>query len=173
VCPAGQDCCGACGAEQWLCLPGGTLLPGFEQDLTNQDGCGDISLYAWNDDGSIAFGVGIFRQLIAEAQAGGTTLDDVVELPDADANVEVLLGPNVSQWFCNDAIEPGPDPTRYVGQSGTITLSVTPATPDQDPVQGIVSAHLEAVVLETELGGDSVTVDQYDFIDVAVWCCPG
>jgi hypothetical protein len=175
ICDVGEDCCDACGAESYLCLPAPALESGFEDTLDSQDGCGTSAFSigatsSANPDLLLTLRVGV--DVIGQANESGQTQQSTFTFPSDDVSVSVSLGPQIASNLCNDAPF-GTLARRYDAQSGSVDLTVEPATSD-DSTQGIFSATLTNLELvpEDDLT-ETVTVDSYAFDAVSVWCCPG
>ncbi len=168
-CGEGGGCCDdLCGEEQLYCLTVAPLAPDFEDQLVAQGGCGfsSASLWAASEDGSI----GLALNLVGPFDMGdGGTYQ--VTLPADEASVSVVLGPQIASDFCNDA-PLGTLIDRYLATSGTILVSWEPGGDSESHV-ATVSATLTDVVVSRDGLGDPVTIEDFTFDAIEVWCCPG
>jgi hypothetical protein len=103
------------------------LTDGFAALLTNDVGCGDMSLYAYAPDGTLVLTFRIEGAATAAHDAGGP-LVSTYSLADAGGpTVHVRQGASLSGPLCNDVIEGDPmELRRWVPVAGTATLTVEP-----------------------------------------------
>jgi hypothetical protein len=161
--PCYGSVCGACGGEQWLCIAGEPLTPGFEADLAVTDGCGStgFSVHAANADGDILLTVSVRGTVVETAQMTGMTEQQGFELPADEVTVRAWTGPLVASNACNDAPF-GTILRTYEGVAGTVDVTFEP-----NPMGGFEDPGTATVVLT------DVDLQQVGGQSVSIWCCPG
>jgi len=145
------------------CTP--SLQDGFEQDLTDEGGCGDVVFYAHDDADTMMLTL-YAAGLVSEATDAGVASDFDFTLPDGDVELIVEVGSKVSDATCDDVIENGGPRVRetWTATSGTASITILPGEDEWD-AHG--SLHLESVVFESESGA-TVTLPSFDIGTVAV-----
>jgi hypothetical protein len=111
--------------------PGQGLEPGFETQLTETGGCGDIVAYIANEDATQALHVRV-QDLVDMAQAAGEPITVEYAGDDPAVELEVTVGSDLLVLTCTDVgSEPPPIEERWFattpegGDAGTITFEVT------------------------------------------------
>ena len=124
------------------CTP--LLEDGFEAELTEVGGCGDVVFYAVDADDTTMLSVRV-DGLIAAAQAEGDAVTTSAELPDPRFVVTVEQGEKVSDAMCDDVIENGgPRVTRtWTATSGAATAVVWPGDSALDAEADLVLEGVE------------------------------
>lgn len=153
---------------------GDSPLPsGFHNRLTETGGCGDIFVFASNEDDSISLS---FRAdgLVEEALAAGGETTTPIVLSDGNDGyvVTATTGRSTSADFCTDVVvDPPLISTTWRSISGTVTVTIDPG---DRPEGSRASVLFENVVLEpVALAEDVVTIERFEIIDVAVGWLPG
>lgn len=152
------------------------LHDGFEADLTETFGCGDIFIAARNEADTIAL---FYRHDGGAAQAHeqGEPVVFSLNIPDEAVTLEAQLGTFLTMESCNDTVDmnrrPAVDVT-YSAVSGTVVLTVTP-TGEPSPWESPASADLTLtnVVFESTDGDHSVTVSTFEESGIHVGWLPG
>lgn len=146
------------------------LGPDFGQHLDHLGGCADVIFFAVDDHDEVMI---TFRAdgLVAEAIAAGFETTTVFDFPSADAELFVEQGSRISDATCDDVIENnGPDVDRtWVAVSGRATVRIRPVAVSDSGRGDLI---LEDVVLATG-GGDQVTLERLEWLDVSVGWFPG
>lgn len=154
---------------------GGSLQEGFEQELTSSGGCADITLYARNDDDTIAM---IFSSpgLSEQAHASGSLLEVTWSFPSDAMTLKVRTGTHVSDTTCDDVAEGSDVRATYVATAGQASIQVDPDQPETDygSYPGHASVSLTDVVLTNEDDpSDEVPLTAFAWADVYVGWFPG
>lgn len=138
-----------------------SLADGFEADLTELVGCGDLQAYAVDAEDEVMVHVQLDGPIAA---ANGVATETVIPLPDPSTVVEVELGSALSDAACDDVIEnDGPQvAVTWKAVSGTVTVAVRP-----DPNDDRADVILEDVVFESPTG-EQVTVEVLEWTDLSV-----
>ena len=142
------------------------LGPDFEQDLTEQGGCGDLFAYAVDAADEVMLTVRLDEPIAA---GGDAPFDLVFTLPDPAAEVKVEVGSSISDAMCDDVIEndgPQVDET-WTAVSGTVSAHLEP-----DGYGTLTDVTLEDVVFESPTG-EQVTVESLEWTDLSVGWLPG
>ena len=145
------------------CVP--SLQAGFEQELTDDGGCGDVVFYAHDDVDTVMLTL-YAEGLVGEATDAGVASDFDFTLPDDGVELIVEVGSKISDATCDDVIENGGPRVRetWTATAGTASITILPGETEWD-AHG--SMHLESVEFENE-GGATVTLPSFDIEDVAV-----
>jgi len=114
---------------------GGTLEPpecdatttALDAALAHSNGCGDLYLYAWTDDGATLLRIDVPGGLLAEADAAGGSWGVTWDLPDPEVEVALLGGSCLDELACNDALScmEHPVDVERTAVSGTLHLALT------------------------------------------------
>lgn len=161
-CNAEGECIGKPGPD--LC--GGGLVNGFEDGLTQQSGCADMQVYAWSDDDTLGLVLTISG---LDVNGIGEQTEFSMLAHDAADILNVVVGTNVTEANCNDAIvPPGPviDET-WSATDGTLDITITPG------IAGPVADVTLTNVVFDDGGGNTVTVPTYTFSAINVGWFPG
>ena len=161
---------GACVEFGGEVCAGPSLEPAFEAGLTTAYGCGDIYMYAVNDNDTILLGLSE-SELVAMTGAAGTAQQYALDFADGGTlSLTVDVGQYASAYACNDAIENKPVIVEsWTAVSGTVVFDV--GVPDEFG-NAMASATLTDVVIETP-AGDQLTIASFTFTDIAVGWLPG
>ncbi len=131
------------------------LQPGFEALLTDDIGCANVFMYSSRpaDDVALRF-TDFTSDYVGQAIAAGSQQVYVIALPDANAELQVLVGSNLTREWCND-IGYGTAVTNetWTAVSGTATLTVNP----QVAYGANATLDLNNVELELVGGTDRIT----------------
>lgn len=146
------------------------LGPHFGQRLTHFGGCADVIFFAVDPDDEVMV---TFRAdgLVAAAREAGVETSTVVEFPSDDAELTVEQGSRISDATCDDVIENfGPRVRRsWRAVSGTATVRIRPL---QESIGGRGDLVLEDIVF-TSGGGDEISLERLEWLDVSVGWYPG
>jgi hypothetical protein len=150
-----------------------TLMPGFAEALDQQDGCGNSGFWLGaqaSGDGDLLLSLSVSLSLLDEVNSSGQSRTETLILPSEDVSVSVSMGPQIASDLCNDAPY-GTLERRYEAESGTVQLEISPL----EGSQGVVTATLSGLQLadDGDPNAPTVTLDEYRFDAVEVWCCPG
>lgn len=146
------------------------LGPHFGQRLTHLSGCGDVIFFAVDADDEVMVTFAA-EGLVAAARQAGTETPTVVAFPSDDVELMVEQGSRISDATCDDVIEgSGPRVQRsWTAASGTATVRIRPVEASNG---GRGDLLLENVVFTTG-GGDDVTLERLEWVDVSVGWYPG
>lgn len=153
---------------------GGTGGTEFDPAVLTQDrGCGDVTLYATDADDTWLL---LFATTDAPAEAAhaeGATQELSYTLPDAAVTVELQWGTKLAGGVCNDTPPEGSVDAVYTATQGSADLTVVPmGMPEPWEVPANASLVLSDLVLE-DPSGETITIDGYEFVDVFVGWFPG
>lgn len=153
------------------CGGGGPLLPELGADLTHFGGCGDVIMYAVDeqDRAMVTFQA---QGLVEEARASEEDeVEVVLDLSTAVATAEIEQGEGVSSTVCNDVIvPPGPRVDRvWTATAGSATLHIRPVSGSEGAFADLV---LEGVVFSSD-GAEDILVEEVVWTDVFVGWYPG
>ena len=153
------------------CAP--ALQAGFEADLSDQGGCGDIYAYGATPDDDVLLLVHVLGEpVLAAYEAGETSFSLVLSAADGEAvEVEARTGNNVGQIACNDFVENYALETTWVAVGGTVGVeaSLTADTWETWSVPADVVVTVTDLVLEDQERGDQVTVDSFEIAASVGW----
>jgi hypothetical protein len=143
-----------------------TLDPRFTSRLTVEAGCGDVVLFARDDDDTIGLTiVGESLTPAAHACETGPGYSVIVPLPDASVTVRAEVGEHVTAAVCTDLVEEAPDVARtWEAVSGTLYVDATltdSANCPGEPYAMAVATFEDVVLAPTDGGEDSVTVESW------------
>lgn len=171
--PAVETVCdgaGMCVEQGGEVCAGPSLEPMFEVGLSSTYGCGDIFMYAVNDNDTVMLSL-VDSELIAMTEAAMAPQQFMLDFADGGTlSLTVDVGQNVDEYACNDAISVKPVITEsWTAVSGTVVFDVD--VPDEFG-NATASATLTDVVIETS-AGDQLTVGSFSFTDINVGWLPG
>ena len=140
-------------------------MDGFEESLTRTGGCGDLVLFAVDEDDEIMLRLDIAGLLPASTEP--TTTEHV--LPEEGLELVVEVGERVSDVTCDDAVENGgPQVERfYTATAGTAWIT-TRAGDGADPDIAYADLLLGDVVLESEKDGEILVIESFAITDALV-----
>jgi hypothetical protein len=95
-----------------------------QADFTKSGGCGDVFMWATNPDDSIGFTVQWDQAASTAWEQSG--FDGSASLPDAEVQVFLVHGANLSQTFCTDIGGMGTVDGHVEATGGTADIVVTP-----------------------------------------------
>ncbi|MCA9694154.1 MAG: hypothetical protein KC636_31500, partial [Myxococcales bacterium] len=156
---------------------GSGLLPeGWQTQLTRAGGCADVTMYAYNEDQTIAlyFSGG---PVVEKAHTDGMLLQ-AITLPDDAITLKLQVGEKLAGAWCNDAVSPESQPqvaAEWTATAGTLTLTVTPTSEGSDPeYPSNATLELTHVDFSPGEGADApVHVESFSMADVGVGWLPG
>jgi hypothetical protein len=146
------------------------LGPHFGQRLTHLSGCGDVIFFAVDADDEVMMTFSA-DGLVAAARQAGTETSTVFAFPSDDVELVLEQGLRISDATCDDVIEgAGPRVQRsWTAASGTATVRIGPVEASNG---GRGDLLLENVVFSTG-GGDDLTLERLEWVDVSVGWYPG
>lgn len=153
------------------CGGGGPLLPELGTDLTRFGGCGDVIMYAVDeqDRAMVTFQA---QGLVEEARASEEDeVEVVLDLSTTAGTAQIEYGARVSSTVCNDVIvPPGPRVDRvWTATAGSATLRIRPVSGSEGAFADLV---LESVVFSSD-GAEDITLEEVTWTDVFVGWYPG
>ena len=102
---------------------------GLEAQLVHTDGCADVALHAWTEDGQRLLQIRFDEGLVDEAEQQGD-LSRVWSLPADDIDIALLEGPCAYEHNCDDAIECDDlDVQENPASQGSLALEIDPDGP--------------------------------------------
>ncbi|MEM9460712.1 MAG: hypothetical protein AAGF11_41465 [Myxococcota bacterium] len=125
LCTADGQCVGAPPPLLGFCE--GELQSGFEQELSVQNGCADMVIYAHDAMDEQAIVLSINQGLVQDVIDTGVPVHVELTATDPALALEARAGFNVTMHECNDVLEPGVDIIETWGPTGgTVVIDVVP-----------------------------------------------
>ncbi|MEX1366033.1 MAG: hypothetical protein AB1Z98_23095 [Nannocystaceae bacterium] len=151
--------------------PQAPLPVGFEDELTDAWGCGDLLVHLANPERTIML-TASWPDLLSLAEESGTTITWEVAfgIPiDGDITLTVQTGTDLDAQTCNSVSE-GPAVVEHVWSpsSGVLRLMVSPSAQAPLGAAGLVTARLIDLVLLREADGEGVTIADHEVADIQV-----
>ena len=140
-------------------------MAGFEESLTRTGGCGDMVLFAVDEDDEVMLRLDIEGLLTAVNMEPSDT-EHV--LPEVGLALVVEVGEQISDATCDDAIENGgPQVDRvYIATAGTAWISTRPT--DSGSPEASADLLLEDVIFEDEATGEILNLESFEITDAFV-----
>lgn len=126
------------------------LQPEFWRSFSDSKGCEQLSLYAWNDDGTV--GLEVTGLNVSNSGSGEVLLD----IAKKDALVLVETGSNIPKNFCVNEIQQIPVAYVYEGVSGVIRMNMVSGANGRPQK---ASARLDNVVVMEPKTKKQITID--------------
>jgi hypothetical protein len=143
--------------------------PPFARRLTHFRGGAAVIFFAVDADDEVLV---TFRAagLVTAARAAGVETTTVFDLPSDEVELVVEVGSRISDATCDDVIEnSGPNVQRtWTAVAGTATVRIRPLDPFTGGRGDLV---LEDVVFTA--GGDEVSLERLEWLDISVGWFPG
>jgi hypothetical protein len=185
ACPDEQPTCltaeyvGACDSVGQCVVPSGpdqcmnALQPGFETELTEQGGCGDLYVHARNQGDTVGLVLSVDAGLVAAVIDADMPISTELDITAAAVSFRVETGTDVTTLECNDAISMFPViDEAWSATAGSIGIDLSP---DEN---GFATADITLTDVTIERtapagGASPIEIPSYVFTDVAVGWLPG
>lgn len=168
LCTADGLCVGTPPPKLGFCE--GTLLPGFEGELSTISGCADVHVYAHDAADERGLVVHVDQGLVAASLASGMPVHMELPATDPTVHIEGRAGLLVTEAECNDAVGPGIDiKETWLPTAGTVIIDVTAIA----EMQADATVELVDVELHREQPGPAPIVVNVTFPNVSVGWLPG
>jgi hypothetical protein len=150
-------------------IPPASLPPNVEDELSGQGGCADVTLYAYDELGTVALSFYVDGGYADQAVDSMMPVDVELTAGD-DAEVKLHLGSQLQNTFCTDVGGQGETDATWTAVAGSLSLHIEPV--DGQPFASLTLTNVEFMADDPFAAG-GYSIDSYTFTDVLVGWLPG